>query len=263
MEIVREFPAYTLEQINTELQNRLPMKPRISVSTVCKKLDAQLITNKKLEDAPAERNFDATKVVRRDYANWLMQEGINQNLVFVDEAGFNLYTRRTRGRAARGERAVRQVAGNRGPNLNIILAISPAVGTVYHELHVGIVNGSIFQNFLSNLGEVIGEMFDAVVVLDNAPVHNNCFVEYQNHTIRKLPPYSPMLNPIEMAFSCMKAAVKRLPNERMAVIIDRAAAIAARQTLAAYRTQHLRNAVVEVLELPEITDVKCTISVQP
>ena len=36
VEIVREFPAYTLEQINTELQNRLPMKPRISVSIVCK-----------------------------------------------------------------------------------------------------------------------------------------------------------------------------------------------------------------------------------
>ena len=85
-----------------------------------------------------------------------MQEGINQNLVFVDEAGFNLYTRRTRGRAARGERAVRQVAGNRGPNLNIILAISPAVGTVYHELHVNVLHNKASGNVAHRMSVPIG-----------------------------------------------------------------------------------------------------------
>ena len=39
---------------------------------------------------------------------------MNRHLVFVDEAGFNLHTRRTRGRAHVGERAVRQIAGCRG-----------------------------------------------------------------------------------------------------------------------------------------------------
>ena len=97
-----------------------------------KVLDGQLITTKKLEDAPAERNSEGTKAARYEYANWLMQQGVNQNVVFVVEAGYNLYTRRTRGHALRGQRAVRQVAGNRGRNLNIILAISPAAGTVYH-----------------------------------------------------------------------------------------------------------------------------------
>ena len=51
----------------------------------------------------------------------MLQEGVNQNLVFVDEAGFNLYIRRTRGRASIGQRAVRQMAGSRGKNLNIII----------------------------------------------------------------------------------------------------------------------------------------------
>lgn len=256
--IVAEFPAYTLTQINTELQRRLPQKPVISVATVCKMLDAQLITTKKLEDAPMERNSDATKAARHEYATWLMEDGVNRNLVFVDEAGYNLYTRRTRGRAERGQRAVRQVAGCRGRNLNIILAISPGIGTLYYELYEGTVNGEVFQTFLSNLGDVIGEETNVVVVMDNAPVHRNCSMEYENHSIQKLPPYSPMLNPIEMAFSCMKAAVKQLLNERMAVILDRAAAAAAGQTLTAYRMQHLRQAVTEVIERPEITDIKCT-----
>ena len=154
VEIVGQLPAFTLRQINTELQTHLPNKPQIGISTVCKVLDAQLISTKKLEDAPAERNSNATKTSRYEYAQWMLQYGVNRNLMFVDEAGFNLYMR-TRGHAARGQRAVRQVAGNRGRNLNIIMAISSVVGVVYHELHYGSVNGDIFQVFLDNLGIVI------------------------------------------------------------------------------------------------------------
>ena len=258
VEIVGLFPAFTLRQINTELQTRLPNKPRIGLSTVCKVLDAQLITTKKLEDAPAERNSDATKTSRYEYAQWMLQYGVNRNLVFVDEAGFNLYTRRTRGRAARGQRAVRQAAGNRGRNLNIIMAISPAIGVVYHEQHHGSVNADIFQVFLDNLGIVIGDEFEVDVVMDNAPVHRNCEMVNPHHRVHKLPPYSPMLNPIEFAFSSLKAGVKRLLAERMNAIIDRAAAAAAGQTLTAYRMEHLQRCVTIVVEDDEIDDVKCT-----
>ena len=84
----------------------------------------------------------------------MLQEVVNQNLVFVDEAGFNLYTRRTRGRASIGQRAVRQVAGGRGKNLNIIMAISVAAGLHYYELHEGTVNGQVFQGFVGQPGFV-------------------------------------------------------------------------------------------------------------
>ena len=49
-----------------------------------------------------------------------------------------------------------------------------------------------------------------------------------------------MLNPIELAFSALKAPVKRILNERMAEVLDRQLAAAAGVTLTAYRNNLLR-----------------------
>ena len=51
-----------------------------------------------MEDAPQERNSQATKELRRDYAQWLLREGVAHELIFIDEAGVNLHTKRTRGK---------------------------------------------------------------------------------------------------------------------------------------------------------------------
>ena len=133
------------------------------VATVARMLEGQLIRVKKLEDAPVNRNAQHTLNARHEYVTWMTQQGVNKTLIFVDEAGkyvihtffvkvhaiafisgFNLHTRRTRGRAAVGERAVRQVAGC---NLNIIMAISPGVGVVYKEVHLGTVNARFLACF--------------------------------------------------------------------------------------------------------------------
>ena len=212
---------------------------------------------KKLEDAPAERNNHSTKLMRQE---WMLLEGVNQNLVFVDEAGFNFYTRRTRGRASVGQHAVRQVAGSLGKNLNIIMAILAAAGLHYYELHEDVVNGQIFLGFLDNLGLVIGEGFLVTVVLDNARVHNNAEMDAENHEVKMLPPYSPMLNPIEEAFSCLKvklSKVKQLLNESMEIILDRAAAAAAQQPLTRFRMRALQGCVTQALDDGVITQDKC------
>lgn len=257
VQIVEEHATFTLAQINTELHRRLPMKPRVSLSTVATALDGQLIHIKQLEDAPVERNSPATKEARRVHAQWLMAHGIHENLVYVDECGFNLFTRRTRGRAARGQRAVRQVAGSRGKHLNLIMAIAPNVGLLYHEICVGSVNGERFQIFLDNLSTVIGEEFRAVVLMDNAPIHRNPGFNVEQHEIRKLPPYSPMLNSIENAFSCVKAHVKRAMNERMQEILDRNLAAAQHLPLTTYRVNILQQIVRTVLESGVIDEDKC------
>ena len=256
VEIVQDFPAYTLVQINTELQHRLPDKPHVSRTTVANALDGQLIRVKKMEDAPIERNSPRTKVSRRNYANWMMNDGVNQQLIFVDESGFNLFTRRTRGRAVVGQRAVRQVAGSRGRSVNVIMAISPETGLVYHEIHIGTVNMAIFNNYIYNLSMQLQD-FRITLVMDNAAIHNQArdMVVTDEHTVQKLPPYSPMLNPIELAFSALKAPVKRILNERMAEVLDRQLAAAAGLAVTAYRNNLLR----EFLEnsLPTITAEKC------
>ena len=58
LRVVEEYPAYTFNQINVDLRRQLPNKLQISISTLHRCLDAQLITMKKIENAPgpAERN---------------------------------------------------------------------------------------------------------------------------------------------------------------------------------------------------------------
>ena len=136
-EIVGEHPEFTLEQINAELRHRLPNAPHFSRSTLSNMLTANLIVMKKLEDAVAERNSDRTKTMRMDFAVWMMNTGVNQELIYIDEAGFNLWTKRTRGRARRGQRAVRVVTGRRGPSLTMTFAVSNRRGLVHHDLIQG------------------------------------------------------------------------------------------------------------------------------
>ncbi|GFN74868.1 Dde superfamily endonuclease [Plakobranchus ocellatus] len=51
-----------------------------------------------------------------------MHEVQETEFIFIDEAGINIWTKRTRGRAVRGRRAVRVVQGRRGPNLTMTFA---------------------------------------------------------------------------------------------------------------------------------------------
>jgi len=267
VEIVEEHAAFTLKQvicftllkvisleiilmfhvqINEELQVRLPNKPNIHISTLAKALDGMLVRLKKLEDAPIDRNSPATKELRREYATWFMQNA-NANFIFVDECGFNLFTARTRGRARINQRAVRQVTSSKGKNLNLLMAVAPAAGLYYYELEENTVNGARFDTFLQNL-ETIADDFNVVVVMDNAPVHNGAQMDQDGHVIKKLPPYSPMLNPIENCFNCVKADVKRKLNVRMHEIVDRRAAAVAGVTLVQHRRRILRECVTSALD---------------
>ena len=123
IDIVSEHPKYTLMMIKQELKLRLPNAPHVTPSTnTSSLLKDQLITMKEL-DAPAERNSERTKSQRRDFTTCLLgivlQNAQRLNFIYIDEAGINLWTKR--GRARRGDRAVRVVQGRRGPNLTMTL----------------------------------------------------------------------------------------------------------------------------------------------
>ena len=67
-------------------------------------------------------------------------------MVFVDEFGFNLRLSRTRGRAHRGERAVRVVNGQRGRNFTLILAVSTE-GVRHTDFYEGEVTADRFNTW--------------------------------------------------------------------------------------------------------------------
>ena len=152
------------------------------------------------------------------------------------------------GRARVGERAVRQVLTARGRNLNLILTIPARGCIVYYETVVGSVTAEVMAHYFDNLSEIIGEEQAVDLIMDNAPVHNGATMRI--HRIRKLPAYSPFLNPVENAFSAVKTGVKRQLNEpdMQLQILDRDTARAAGLNLQQHRLQIINNIVVNALE---------------
>ncbi len=132
----------------------------------------------------------------------------DRTLIYVDESSFNLFTRRTRGRAVRGRPAVRQLNFERGRNLNLCLAVAAEVGVVYFELQRGTMTKEKFGSFLYSLDAILEAQgaSNCFIIMDNAPVHNDA--ESSVGTVKKLPPYSPFLYPIENCFSVLKTKLR-------------------------------------------------------
>ena len=79
-----------------------------------------------------------------------------------------------------------------------------------------------------------------IVVLDNLKAHKSPRVAEilarKNCTVRYLPPYSPDFNPIEMAISKLKAALRKLAERTVAGLI---AVLEVRRPLQAGRMREL------------------------
>lgn len=261
--ILDDNPLMTLDQINTELRRRLPNKPNISRTTLARALDGMLITIKLAEDVPQARNADRVLQERVNYAQWFLREGVVGHCIYIDECGYNIWTRRSYGRAPRGQ-AVRRVVNNqRGRNCNVTFAISNEVGLVHHSIQLGSTTLATFQQFLNETCAAARQMFpneDRIfLIYDNARPHINARVgaEFNNITVRRTPPYSPFLNPVEMCHSAFKAGVKRtlaLPNNQ-ARFGDVNAAAEAGVNMQGWRARLLEEVAAENVDI--ITQAKC------
>ena len=88
-----------------------------------------------------------------------MVEARHDKLIFMDEMGFNLWTARSFGRAPIGERAVRIVGGQRGPNLTLCIAVSPIYGCIHYMFKRGGMTRDTLSHFLPELSEML-ELID-------------------------------------------------------------------------------------------------------
>jgi transposase len=167
---------------------------------------------------PEEKTLRAAEQDRADVAerraSWHADlAGIApERLVFIDETGVDTRMTRAYGRAARGRRVPGKVPWGHWRRLTVIGALA-LDGVVASMSITAATSTAVFLAFVEQvLAPALRERPGAVVVLDNLAAHKaevvRAALEAAGLGHRYLPPYSPDLNPIEQAWSKLKARLR-------------------------------------------------------
>jgi transposase len=144
-------------------------------------------------------------------------------LVFVDETGTNTKMVRAYGRAPKGQRLIgRQPFGHW--KTTTFTAGLRCDGITAPFVLDGAMNREAFLVYLDKvLGPTLSE--GDIVVMDNLPAHKGeavrSRIEARGAKLLLLPPYSPDLNPIELAFSKLKALLRKAAERTVGALWDR------------------------------------------
>jgi transposase len=132
-------------------------------------------------------------------------------LLFIDETGINLSMTRTHARTPMGERAVDAVPKNWGDNVTVTAALT-LDGIVAPMMLRGAMTARAFEAYVEQCLEPELGPGD-VVVLDKLAAHRTNrvreLVEATGARLIHLPGYSPDFNPIEHAWSKLKALLRK------------------------------------------------------
>jgi len=164
---------------------------------------------KSLRAAEQER-ADVARARRR----WIREQGMFDpaRLVFIDETAANTKMARLSGRCARGERLVGRVPHGHWKTITFVGALRHNGMTAPFVVD-GPMTGPTFLCYVEQCLAPTLKRNDTVV-MDNLPTHKVAGVreaiEARGARLRYLPQYSPDLNPIEMAFSKLKAFLRKV-----------------------------------------------------
>jgi transposase len=139
-------------------------------------------------------------------------EGVDpERLRFVEESSTNIALTPRYARAPKGERARGKAPRNWGKNVTLICSITlSGMGA-----SMSIEGPSDTDSFGLYMKEILAPTLQTgqIVLMDNLSVHRSKWVreliEERGCQLWLLPPYSPDMNPIEEAFSKVKALLRR------------------------------------------------------
>ena len=164
-------------------------------------MDAQKKTLRASEQKPAVRESWRAEVTALSAID----------LVFLDETGSHLGYTPTHAWSPRGQRAHAAAPRNPGENKTVIAALTrDGVGALMR-----FDGGMTSARFAGYVRRVLAPTLRAgqVVIADNLRAHYaddaRATIEAQGARLVYLPPYSPDFNPIELAFSKVKHALRR------------------------------------------------------
>jgi transposase len=150
-----------------------------------------------------------------------------EKLVFIDETWATTNMARKKGRAPRGERLRASVPHGHWKTTTFVGALRRNALTAPMVLD-GPINGQWFQAYVDQVLVPTLRKGD-IVVMDNLGSHKGAGVrkaiEAAGATLRYLPPYSPDFNPIEKAFSKLKALLRKAAERTVDALWDRIGAL--------------------------------------
>lgn len=133
-------------------------------------------------------------------------------MVFIDETSVKTNLTRLRGRAPKGERLSAAAPFGKWRTQTFIAGLT-ADALIAPWIIEGAMNGPAFATYVETQ---LAPTLEAgtVVILDNLSTHKNAAaaaaLKDRGCWFLFLPPYSPDLNPIEMAFAKLKAHLRRI-----------------------------------------------------
>ena len=144
----------------------------------------------------------------------------SSQLLFIDETGVASNLVRRYGRAYSGQRLIGKCPHGFWQIVTCIAVLTlkgvPTLATIN-----GPMDGAMFEGFVKQFLVPILKPGD-IVIWDNLQVHKNKqaikAIEAAGASVRPLPPYSPDFNPIEKAFSKLKALLRKAkPRTRQSI----------------------------------------------
>ena len=183
---------------------------------------------------PQNRPLDSTKTQKTLYAaeqkraevararrRWMREQGLFDpaRLVFIDETSTNTKMVRLCGRSPRGARLIGYAPHGHWKTITFVAGLRLRGMTAPFVLE-GAMNGPMFLAYVKQCLVPTLKRGD-IVAMDNLPVHRVAGVaeaiEAAGATLLYLPPYSPDLNPIELAFRIEGASApgSRTYNSRL------------------------------------------------
>jgi len=148
-------------------------------------------------------------------------------LVFIDETGTSTNMARLRGRSRRGQRLIAKVPHGHWKITTFVAGLRCDAITAPFVIDRP-MNSAIFKAYLEQCLVPTLKPGD-IVVMDNLSSHKSDevrkIIEAAGACLLYLPPYSPDLNPIEMAFAKLKAHLRKAAERSMPALWDRIGAI--------------------------------------
>ncbi len=139
-------------------------------------------------------------------------------LVFIDETGASTNLARKNGRCRRGRRLRAAVPHGHYKTITLVASIRLS-GLIATKVFDRPINAVLFEDWLEQCLVPTLSPGD-IVVMDNLSSHKGPKVEQLIKAVgaelRYLPPYSPDMNPIEKAYSKLKAHLRKIAERTVA-----------------------------------------------